>query len=87
LEGWIKLYRSLLDDGWLKNHVLFTFWGYCLLKASHKEHKQLVGFKRVALLPGQFVFGRKKAAEDLNTTESKIRTAVKALTKRQSITI
>lgn len=47
----------------------------------------MVGFKQVTLLPGQFVFGRKQAAEDLNTTESKIRTAVKTLTKLRCITI
>jgi hypothetical protein len=87
LEGWIKLHRSLLDNGWLKNPELYTFWNYCLLRASHKEHKQMVGFKQVTLLPGQFVFGRKKAAEVLNTTESKIRTNIKNLTKLKSITI
>jgi hypothetical protein len=87
LEGWIKLYRHLIDDGWLQNHDLLAFWIYCLLKASHKEHKQTIGFKQVSLKKGQFVFGRQKAAEDLRTTESKIRTAVKVLTMRQSITV
>lgn len=87
-KGWIKVYRSLLYDGTLKNHGLSAFWYYCLLRANYQEgYRQLVGFQEVTLQPGQFIFGRKKAAEDLNTTESKIRTFIKALKKRGSITI
>ncbi|MCK6203957.1 conserved phage C-terminal domain-containing protein [Bacillus infantis] len=44
----------------------FKLWMYCLMKASHKEHDQLVGNQMVKLERGQFVTGRKVLAEELN---------------------
>jgi hypothetical protein len=87
MEGWVKLHRQVLENGWLTNPELWTFWSYCMLKASYQEHTHLVGDKQVKLLPGQFVFGRNKAAEDLKTTVSKIRTCIKNLKKMKNVTI
>lgn len=39
---------------------------YCLLKASHKEHKQLVGKEVVTLKEGQFIWGRNESTNELN---------------------
>ena len=67
--AWVRLYRSVIEKGWLTNHKLWTFWSYCLLKASHKETVVLVGSQQVPLRPGEFIFGRKRAATDLNMTD------------------
>ncbi len=87
MDGWIKLYRQAIDDGWLQNADLWAFWCYCLLKATHKKHTARVGYQRIDLAPGQFIFGRKKAAEELETTERKIRTSLKILEKEGNVTI
>jgi len=87
VDGWIKLFRKVLDSGWLRNHKLWVFWSYCLLKASHKDHSQLVGFTQVELRSGQFVFGRKQASIDLNMTQQSIRTCLKNLKKAGNLTI
>ena len=63
-RGYVKLWRKSLDAGWIRNHKLWTFWTWCLMKASHKEHDTVVGCQAVHLLPGQFIFGRKKASEE-----------------------
>lgn len=86
-QGWIKLYRSCLENGWIKNHKLWAFWSYCLLKASHKEHNAIVGLEIVHLLPGQFIFGRKKAAQETSLTEQEIRTIIEFLKKAENLTI
>jgi hypothetical protein len=85
--GWIKLYRRALSNGWLKNHKLWAFWCYCLLKASHEKKKTILGFQEIELEPGQFIFGRKKAAEDTGLTERSIRTCLKLLEKNGNVTI
>lgn len=77
--GWIKLYRASIEKGRLTNHKLWTFWCYCLLKASHKEYFQVVGNQQVHLLPGQFVFGRTTAAKDLKMSEQEIRSVLGTL--------
>jgi hypothetical protein len=86
-RGYVKLWRKTLDSGWFKNHKLWVFWSYCLVKATHKEITQMVGFQQVSLAPGEFIFGRKKAAKDLNMSEKEIRTCVKNLDKLGNVAI
>jgi len=57
------------------------------LKASYKEYDAIVGLQRVHLLPGQFIFGRRKAAEETGLSEREIRTIVELLKKSGNLTI
>lgn len=70
MAGWIKVHRQLMDSPIFDNEKLFKVFMYCLMKASHKEHKQLVGKQVIILKPGQFVFGRKKASAEANMSAS-----------------
>ena len=72
MEGWIRLHRKLLESGIFQNEKLLKVWIWCLLKATHKEHTQLVGMQRIKLEKGQFIFGRKKAAEELKMSENMV---------------
>lgn len=87
MTGWIKLHRKLLDSPIFQNEKLFKVFAYCLMKASHKEHTQLVGRRVVHLQKGQFVFGRKRASEELRLKESTVRDYVKLLEKLGTIDI
>lgn len=87
MTGWIKLHRKLLDSPIFQNEKLFKVFAYCLMKASHKEHMQLVGRRVVHLQKGQFVFGRKRASEELRLKESTVRDYVKLLEKLGTIDI
>ena len=86
-RGYVKLWRCSVDAGWLQNHKLWAFWCWCLMKATHKEYDQVVGCQVVHLFPGEFVFGRKKAAEELRVSEQEIRTMVDSMRKRKNLTI
>ncbi len=86
-RGYVRLWRKSLDAGWIKNHKLWAFWTWCLLKASHKEFDAIVGLQKVNLFPGQFVFGLKKAAEETGLTIREIRTIVDFLKKSGNLTI
>lgn len=87
MSGWVKLWRKSLDSGLPQNLELWGFWCWCILKASHQHHKQMVGNQIVELQPGQFVFGRKKASQELNVSEKKIRTYLKKLENLQNVAI
>jgi hypothetical protein len=87
LDGYIKLYRKSIENGWLKNGDLWRFWCYCLLKASYKNHSQILGFKQVDLQPGEFIFGRRTAAKEIKMSEQSIRTCLKNLEKMGNLTI
>jgi hypothetical protein len=86
-QGYVRLWRKSLDAGWIKNHKLWAFWSWCLLKASYKEVDTIVGLQVVHLMPGQFIFGRKKAARDLGLSEREIRTIIEFLKKAGNLTI
>jgi len=57
------------------------------LKASHKGVYIIVGYQKVNLLPGQFVFGRKKASKETGLTEREIRTIIDFLKTSGNLTI
>jgi hypothetical protein len=86
-RGYVKLWRKSFDAGWIKNHKLWAFWTYCLMKASYKEFSAIVGLQTVQLMPGQFIFGRKRAADETGLTEREIRTIIEFLKKVGSMTI
>ncbi len=86
-EGFVKLARCLLDKPIFQNEKLLKVWIWCLMKATHKEHMQLVGLQKVPLLSGQFIFGRKKAAEELKMPPSTVWRFVTFLKDNQSLDI
>ena len=86
-RGYVRLWRKSLDAGWIRNHKLWAFWSYCLLKASYKEYDAIVGLQIIHLLPGQFIFGRKKASKETGLTEQQIRTILAFLRKAGNLTI
>lgn len=86
-QGYIKLDRSLLTKPLFENEKLLKVWLWCLLKASHKEHFQMVGQQKVPLQPGQFIFGRFTAADELRMPPTTVRDYMLWLQKNESITI
>lgn len=76
MEGWIKLHRKSIKNGWLKNHKLWTFWCYCLLKASGVDSQTLENYNQVKLKRGQFIFGLKKASKEIRMSVQSIRTCI-----------
>lgn len=81
------MHRKFLDNPISKNPELTAFFVYCLLKASHRKFTAVVGHQEIELKPGQFIFGRKKAAEDTGLTERKVRRIIDSMRKREILTI
>jgi len=88
-DTYFPLFRSMITHRYMTDANKFQFWVWCLLKASHKQHKVLVGNQTITLEVGQFIFGRKKAAEELGQTERGIRTLLNFFSseKEQKLTI
>lgn len=85
--SYIKLFRKILKSPIWDNEKALKIWIWCLLKATHTERKQLVGQQIVDLEKGQFIFGRKKASEELKMTESTIYKYIKLLEELQMLTV
>jgi DNA replication protein DnaD len=86
-RGYVKLWRKSLDSGIMRNHKLWFFWCWCLMKATHKPIKQVVGFNLVELEPGQFVFGLNQASIETGISVQTIRTILKNLKNTENLTL
>ena len=89
MEGdtWIKLYRKLLKSPIFDNEKALKVWVWCLLKATHVEREQLVGRQTVQLKKGEFIFGRKKASQELKMKEKTLYDYMKLLENLQMLVI
>jgi hypothetical protein len=87
VDGYVKLYRKLLDNPVFTNPNLLKTLIWCLLKATYKPRGVLIGLRTVSLQPGQFIFGRHKAAEELRMKPSTLNDYMQALKVLQIIDI
>lgn len=90
-NGYIKLWRKSLDSDVFADPHLWRLWSWCLMKASYKQRtfplKTGKGRVLVKLTPGQFVFGRDSAADDLGDPPSSVWKRMKRLENLGNITI
>ena len=89
MESWIRLYRKSMNSRAFQNADLWKVWSWCLMKANHKKTWVPVftgkGETEVEVFPGQFIFGRKSAAIELEMPESSIRNRMKKLKNMRNL--
>jgi hypothetical protein len=82
-EGWLKLHRKIIRSRVFANPELCQLWIWCLAKASNRERWATIktgrGTREVHIMPGQFIFGRHVAANELGCTPSSARNRMKKL--------
>lgn len=76
MEGWLKLHRSILDSFVFAHPTTLKIWIWMLVKANYVEKHTSIqigfGLQQISLQPGQFIFGRNKAEEELSIDGSTI---------------
>lgn len=87
MAGWVKLHRSLLDNGLLCHPNANALFDWLLLTATYQDMHHPTKYGIIKLKRGQVVTGRKILADKLKQTEQKIRTALELLEKQEIITI
>ena len=86
MEGFIKLYRKLLENPIIcKDGDYLAVWIYLLLNATHKEYPALFKGEKIILQPGQLITGRKSISVKLNISESKVQRILKTFENEQQI--
>lgn len=84
-RGYVILWRKMLDSSIMQNPKLCHFWIWCLMKATHKSIKRMVGYTEVCLDPGEFIFGRKVASKETGLSERSIRTVLRILENQKKV--
>ena len=81
-NGYVKLYRSMLNWEWYKNSNTKSLFLHCLLKANFTDAK----FENEVIKRGEFVTSFKKLSEETGMSINEIRTALKHLNLTQVLT-
>lgn len=91
MEGYVKLYRQLLDSTQFADPIRLKVWIWCLIKANHKTRavplKTGKGYTTVMVKRGQFIFGRNKASDELNVAGSTVLRHLEKLEAEKAIKI
>ena len=86
MEGWISLYRKMLDNPVVcKDSDHIAVWVYLLLNAAHKEYPVLFGKEKIMLQPGQLITGRVAISNKLRVSESKVQRILSAFENERQI--
>lgn len=85
-QGYIKLYRSILDNPIVfKDADHFAVWCYLLLMATHNGRDVIFNGERIRLKAGQLTTGRKMIANKTKVSESKVQRILKTFENEQQI--
>lgn len=75
-NGWVKIYRKIIDCGFYKRSSYVHLWLHLLLKASHQEQKFMWNGKIIIIKDGQILTGRKQLSEETGIPETTIERAL-----------
>lgn len=82
MEGWIKIYRELLQWEWFEKSEMVHLFIYLLLKASREDRK----WQGIPVKKGQLITTNGTIRRDLKLSEQTIRTCMKRLISTGEIT-
>ncbi len=80
-QGWVKVYRSLLDEWFYKDSHYVHLWVHLLLKANHQDSI----YKDTKIKRGQLMTGRKRLEEETGINQHKIDRILKVFEDEQLI--
>lgn len=85
-EGYLKLYRSTLDNPIvMKDADHLAIWIWLLMNARYKPTDVMFGGKRITLKPGQMTTGRRVISQTLGVSESKVQRVLSAFESEHQI--
>lgn len=78
MEGWIKVYRQMLDNPIVcKDSDHIAVWIYLLLNATHTEYDTLFKGKRITLQKGQLITGTISISKKIKINKDKVQRILK----------
>ena len=87
MDGWLKLYRSILDSAVFQDAEILKVWIWLLCNVAFEQHDTICYGKVIHLKPGQIATGRKKIAQCTDLNENKVYRALTALKSLGNIEI
>lgn len=89
MEGWISLYRQIVDNWIWKSNEPFdkrSAWISLLLKANHKDTKIMLDNKIIEIKKGSFITSEVKLSTEWKWGRKKVRTFLQSLEADKMLT-
>ena len=87
MDGWLKLYRSILDSAVFQDAEILKVWIWLLCNVAFEQHDTICYGKVITIKPGQIATGRKKIAQCTDLNENKVYRALTTLKSLGNIEI
>ena len=87
MDGWLKLYRSILDSAVFQDAEILKVWIWLLCNVAFEQHDTVCYGKVIHLKTGQIATGRKKIAQCTDLNENKVYRALTVLKSLGNIEI
>ena len=87
MDGWLKLYRSILDSAVFQDAEVLKVWIWLICNVAFEQHDTICYGKVIDLKPGQIATGRKKIAQCTDLNENKVYRALTTLKSLGNIEI
>lgn len=87
MDGWLKLYRSILDSAVFKDAEVLKVWIWLICNVAFEQHDTICYGKVITIKPGQIATGRKKIAQCTDLNENKVYRALTVLKSLGNIEI
>lgn len=84
-RGYIKLWRKVFDNPYMRKPENLHLWVTLLFEATHKEVEYVWNGRKIILQPGQFITGRKKLSTYTGLSESMVERSLKTFEIEQQI--
>ena len=81
-NGYVKLFRKIIDDEWYQDSNTIRLYIHCLLRANYKDGK----WQGIKYEQGEFVTSHKSLANELGLSVQNIRTSLKKLILTDKLT-
>jgi len=85
-DGWIKLYRKLMETSWYKKPLTTRLFTHLLLLANHDEHTFYWNKKEIKIKSGQLITGLHSLSKETGISTQSIRSALGTLKLTNTIT-
>ena len=80
-SGWLKMYRSIVDWEWFKEHDMTCFFIWCLCNANVQDRM----WRGYMVKAGQLIVSRSTVCRELGISERRYRTIIARLSKSGEI--
>lgn len=87
MQSWFKFYRSIVESSVFEDAEVLKVWIWLLCNVAYEEHDVVFYGKIVHVNVGDLPTGRKKIAQKINMSESKVYRALNILKGLGNITI